>query len=72
MSDGWYPGLEFRLEALTERIGVLRRAMAKATGVERLADLGEMDELDRRYRRLAERPRALNREGPGFRSDVKA
>jgi predicted nucleic acid-binding Zn-ribbon protein len=72
MSDGLHPGLELRLEALAERIGVLRRAMAKATGVERLADLGEIDELDRRFRRLADRLRALNREGPGFRSDVKA
>jgi hypothetical protein len=72
MSDRLHPGHGLCPEALAERIGVLRRPMAKATGVERVADLGEIDEPDRRYRRLADRLQALNREATGFRSDVKA
>lgn len=46
--------------------------MEKATGTERSAELGEVDELEIRYRRLADRLQALNREGPGFRPEVKA
>ena len=65
-------GLELRLEALAERIAALRQKMSMAKGVEKIEELGEVDELERRYAVLAEQLRALNREGPGFRQNIKA
>lgn len=65
-------GLEHRLEALAQRIAKLRQRMSAAKGTERLEELGEIEELDRRFDALAKRLQALNREGPGFRQDVKA
>lgn len=64
--------LELRLEALAERIATLRQSMARAKGAEKIEESGEIAERERRYRNLAERLQTLNREGPGFRQDVKA
>lgn len=72
MEHGLHRGLELRLEGLAERIATLRRKMIQATGAEKIADAAEIDELERRYKTLAERLQALNREGPGFRQDAKA
>jgi predicted nucleic acid-binding Zn-ribbon protein len=69
---GLHRGLEVRLGALAERIAALRRKMKKAQGAEKIEEFGEIEELERRYNVLAERLQALNREGPGFRQDVKA
>jgi predicted nuclease with TOPRIM domain len=69
---GLHPGLEARLAALAERIAALRRRMSLAKGTEKLAEIGEVEQLERRYHALAENLRALDREGPGFRQNVKA
>ena len=65
-------GLELRLEALAQRIAKLRQRMRTAKGTKRLDELGEIEELDRRFDALAKRLQALNREGAGFRQDIKA
>lgn len=69
---GLHPELELGLQALGERIATLQQKMSQAKGVEKVEDFGEIEELQRRYDTLAERLRALNREGPGFRQDHKA
>jgi predicted nucleic acid-binding Zn-ribbon protein len=69
---GLHRGLELRLEALAARIAALRSAMSRAKGEEKLADAGEVAELEQRHQRLAERLSALDGEGPGFRHNVKA
>jgi predicted nucleic acid-binding Zn-ribbon protein len=69
---GLHRELEVRLEALAQRIAALRRRMSRAKGVEKIEQFGEIEELERRQKKLAERLRALDREGPGFRQDVKA
>jgi hypothetical protein len=72
MEHGLHRGLELRLVALAERIVALRQGMRQATGAALIEDFGEIEELQRRYDVLAGRLRALDREGPGFRQDVKA
>lgn len=67
-----HPGLELRLEALAERIAKLRQKASTAAGVEKIEEFGEIEELERRHKELAERLQALNREGPGFRQNMKA
>ena len=69
---GLHRDLELRLEALAERIAALRQKMSKAKGAEKIEEFGEVEELERRLTVLAERLQALDREGPGFRRDVKA
>lgn len=69
---GLHRGLELRLEALAARIAALRLKMGAAQGAEKIEDFGEIEELEHRHKRLAEQLSALNREGPGFRQDVKA
>ncbi len=46
--------------------------MSTDKGAEKIEDFGEIAALERRYDMLAERLQALNREGPGFRQDMKA
>lgn len=67
-----HPELEARLTALANRIAHLRETMNKATGIEKIEDFGEIEELDQRYKVLEDRLSRLNREGPGFRQDMKA
>jgi hypothetical protein len=69
---GLHRGLEARLIALSGRIAALRHKMGDAKGIDKISDFGELDELERRYARLADRLRVLDREGPGFRPDMKA
>lgn len=69
---GLHRGLELRLEALAARIAALRHKMSKAEGAERIEAFGTIEEMEQRYRTLADRLRALNQEGPGFRQDAKA
>ncbi len=69
---GLHPGLEMRLTALAARIAQLRQKMSQAKGVEKIEEFGEIEELERRHQMLEDRLRKLNREGPGFRQDVKA
>jgi len=72
MQHGLHRGLELRLVALAERIAALRQSMKQVKGAARIEDFGEIEELQRRYDVLAGRLQALDREGPGFRQDVKA
>lgn len=72
MEHGLHRGLELRLVALAERIAALRRNRNTATGAAKIEDFGEIEELQRRYDELAGRLQALDREGHGFRQDVKA
>ena len=69
---GLHPGLEMRLNTLAARIATLKEKMSQAKGLERIDALGEIVELERRYKRLEDRLGALNREGPGSRQDMKA
>ena len=64
--------LEFRLAALAARIASLRKSMKAARGAGKMENFGELAEFERRYQALASRLQQLNREGPGFRPDVKA
>ena len=41
-------------------------------GLEKMEEFGEIEDLEGRYKLLADRLRALNGEGPGFRPDMKA
>lgn len=65
-------GLELRLEDLAQRIAALRQKMTAAKGAAKIEEFGEIEELERRHRVLAQRLQALNQEGPGFRQDTKA
>ena len=67
-----HAGLEARLTALAGRIAHLRQVMRSATGLEKIKELGDIEELERRYRTLQDRLHDLNRDGPGFRPAVKA
>jgi predicted nucleic acid-binding Zn-ribbon protein len=69
---GLHRGLELRLAALARRITALRHEMTRAKGAQKIEEFGEIEELQRRYDTLGKRLQALNREGPGFRQDVKA
>ena len=71
-SAGLHPGLETQLAALAARIAALKEKRRTATGSERLEELGEIEELERRQKALADGLRSLDGEGPGFRQDVKA
>jgi predicted nucleic acid-binding Zn-ribbon protein len=71
-ATGLHPGLERRLKALETRIGKLKSEMARAKGVDKLDELGDVEVLEQRYKELEARLAALNREGPGFRQDLKA
>jgi hypothetical protein len=68
----FHPGLELRLEALAERIAGLREDVANAAGIEKIEELGAIDELERRHHELALRLHALDRAGPGIAQDMKA
>jgi predicted phage tail protein len=72
MGNALHRDLELRLETVTEHIAALRQKMNRATAREKVEEFGEIAELERRYRVLADRLQALNRQGPGFRQDMKA
>lgn len=52
--------LERRLTVLATRIGDLRQKMDHATGADRLAQSGEIDELEGRYKALEDRIRHID------------
>jgi predicted nucleic acid-binding Zn-ribbon protein len=64
--------LEARLQTLAARIETLKRQLARAKGVERVEELGEIEELESRRKKLTDRLRELDREGPGLRQDLQA
>ena len=67
-----HPGLEMRLAALAERIGNLRQGATQESGLDRINDLGEIEQLERRHKLLSDELQALNAEGPGHWQNVKA
>jgi hypothetical protein len=69
---GLHRGLELRLQALAERIAALRQKMNQASGPAKIEAFGEVERFEQRYKELAGRLDALNREGPGFHPKVKA
>jgi len=69
---GLHPGLERRLQALAERIATLRHTMSKAAGAEKIEEHAEINELERRYKFLEGGLEELNRQGEGFRQNMKA
>src|SRR5271165_5293082 len=64
-------GLSMRLEHLASRIESLKAQIAKAEGFEKIDEIGRLDQLEHRYKDLENRMRELNREGPGFRHEMK-
>ena len=69
---GLHRGLEMRLTALASRIAELRQKMNRAKRLEKIEEFGEIEELEQRYKALEDQLSKLNREGPGFRQDMKA
>ncbi len=69
---GLHPALEMKLTALATRIASLRQKMSHAKVLEKIEELGEIGELERRHKVLADQLPGLNREGAGFRQDMKA
>jgi uncharacterized coiled-coil DUF342 family protein len=68
---GLHPGLEIGMTVLATRIAELRHKAGQASH-EPIEDLGEIDELERRYKALEDELGRLNRAGPGLRQDMKA
>jgi hypothetical protein len=69
---GRYPGLELRLRSLAERIGELKRKMARADALVRIEMMGEVLQLEERERQLELRLGKLNGEGNGVRQRLRA
>lgn len=69
---GLHPGLEVRLTALAARISILRQKASQMDTPDQFEKYTDIDELENRYKRLEAELGQLNREGTGFRQDVKA
>jgi predicted nucleic acid-binding Zn-ribbon protein len=69
---GLHPGLEIRLRTLALRIARLKEDAGTAKGLAKFEDDSEIESLEKRHKALAEQLRELDREGPGFRQNVKA
>lgn len=50
----------------------MRSKMARAKGLEKVDEVGDIKVLERRYKKLEDRLHELNREGPGFRQNLEA
>lgn len=68
MAETLHDSLELRLEALAKRIAGLRERLSGATGAEKIKEFGELAELERRHRDLAQRLQALDKEPPEARA----
>jgi len=66
-----HQGLEMRLDHLHFRIEALKAKIKIAQGVEKMDEIGRLDQLEHRYEDLGERLRQLSRESPGFRHNMK-
>ncbi len=64
-------GLRLSLDKLGERIAQLGESARGSGGVENTGRVVKLEQLERRHKELADRLDALNREGPGFRHEVK-
>jgi predicted nucleic acid-binding Zn-ribbon protein len=69
---GSHSVLQARLAYLTARIAELKAKMSRTEGYEKITEFGEIGLLEQRHKRLEDQLRALDREGAGFRQNVKA
>jgi archaellum component FlaC len=69
---GLHSGLEIRLKALAMRIARLKQDIGQAKGLAKIVDGGEIERLEQRYKTLEDQLHKLDREGSGFRQDMKA
>jgi predicted nucleic acid-binding Zn-ribbon protein len=69
---GLHPALEKKVRLLGTRIAVLQHKMETATSEQKIEALGRLTGLEQRHKHLEDQLRALDREGPGFRQDMKA
>jgi predicted nucleic acid-binding Zn-ribbon protein len=67
-----HPDLEAHVAGLRDRITTLKNKISHDSEAERVEDLGRLTVLEQHHHALAEKLRALNQEGPGFRQTVKA
>ena len=67
-----HSALHMRIKTLSRRIKVLKETMRKAPEEKRIAKFGELDELERRHKHLAERLHQIDREGSGIRRGADA
>ncbi len=70
--SGLHPGLETRLQHLSERIYDARRKAATADDLEAIDMRIRIDEMQNRYDAWEKRLQALEREGSGFVARLKA
>jgi predicted nucleic acid-binding Zn-ribbon protein len=66
------PRLELRLTVLATRIAQLRHKMTQAAGPERIEELGEIDQLQERSKKLEKQLLDLEHHGAGAMPGVKA
>jgi hypothetical protein len=69
---GLHPGLELRADLLSTRILDLRRKMKRDTGVTRIDERIEIDQLERRRKALEQRLALLDREGDTYLAGLKS
>lgn len=67
-----HPGLQLRIEMLAKRIVLLRKKAARKGDLGRLVDLGTIERLERRHRRLVDQLLRLDTEGSGVWQNAKA
>ncbi len=69
---GLHPGLELRADLLAARILDLRNKMKNDSGVARIDDRCEIEQLERRRRALEQRLVQLDHEGGGLLARLKS
>jgi hypothetical protein len=67
-----HPALKQRLTDLERRIGELKVKIAAARGVQKIEDVGDIEDLEQRHKELAAQLDNLDREGRGWAQNVKA
>lgn len=69
---GLHSGLEIRLKTLELRIARLKQDVGKVKDLAKFEGDSEIESLEKRHKLLEDQLRELDREGPGFRQNVKA
>ncbi len=64
-------GLKVGLDHLRFRIEALKAKIKIAQGIEKMDEIGRLDQLEHRYKELEDRMRQLSHESPGFRRNMK-
>lgn len=68
----YHPALKQRLTELKRSIGELKGKIAAARGLQKIEDVGDIEDLEQRHQELAARLDNLDREGRGWAQNVKA